>query len=216
MSEPSMEEKKKRPTSRMYFLGDSYPKKVFDETAHKISKRVRKNLAINLLLSRNLLGWTISDLAEASCVSFKTIDDIENCKVNFQIDTITKLALALGIHEFILFLGYEEIKAIISISEIGDHESPTNKDLILANDGNKSSYKIILKNSKEELLHSKSKIEYKGSGNDIMMDEIIKDHAVLLYSMIKIHNKSLQKDLSNEFSESLIKQRFNDFERVTI
>lgn len=56
----------------------------------------RKYIAINVKQMREAKKWSQETLAFESNTTRKIISDIELCKRNFRIDTISKVAKALG------------------------------------------------------------------------------------------------------------------------
>ena len=65
---------------------------------------IRKTLSLNIKKHRKILGLTQEKLAEASDLSFQTINDIEGCRMWVSDKTILKLSQALHIEAYQLFL----------------------------------------------------------------------------------------------------------------
>ena len=58
---------------------------------------ISKNLCLNIKLERVKIGWTQEKLASAAGVHINTIGKIERCEISPTIDTVVKIANAMGI-----------------------------------------------------------------------------------------------------------------------
>ena len=68
------------------------------------SEKLRKNLSLNVKKYRKRLGFSQEKLAEATGLSFQTINDIEGCRMWVSDKTITKLASALEVEAYRLLM----------------------------------------------------------------------------------------------------------------
>ncbi|MDR1316657.1 MAG: helix-turn-helix domain-containing protein [Spirochaetales bacterium] len=65
---------------------------------------MRKILSANIKIRRKILGISQEKLAETSCLSAQTINDIEGCRMWVSDKTIVKLAEALHVEAYQLFI----------------------------------------------------------------------------------------------------------------
>jgi len=73
-------------------------------------EKIRRILAQNIKNRREYLGLSQEKLAEASNLSVQTINTIEGCRMWVSDKTVTRLAKALDIEVFQLFVPYQVIK----------------------------------------------------------------------------------------------------------
>jgi len=73
-------------------------------------EKIRKILAQNIKSRREKLGLSQEKLAEASNMSVQTINTIEGCRMWVSDKTVTRLAKALDIEVFQLFVPYQASK----------------------------------------------------------------------------------------------------------
>jgi transcriptional regulator with XRE-family HTH domain len=71
---------------------------------------LRKILSFNIKKQRKILGLTQEKLAEATGLSFQTINDIEGCRMWVSDKTIVKLAQVLYLDIYQLFIPITVIK----------------------------------------------------------------------------------------------------------
>lgn len=68
------------------------------------AKIIRKTLSANIKKHRNLLGLTQEKLAEKAGISANMVNDIEGCRTWISDKTLLKLATALQVETYCLFL----------------------------------------------------------------------------------------------------------------
>jgi transcriptional regulator with XRE-family HTH domain len=91
------------------------------------TNELRKTLALNIKKQRKILGLTQEKLAEASNLSFQTINDIEGCRMWVSDKTINKLSQVLFMDAYQLFSPIPQDQAI--------EENVDNNDLLLELEG---------------------------------------------------------------------------------
>ncbi|MDR1030826.1 MAG: helix-turn-helix transcriptional regulator [Treponema sp.] len=74
------------------------------ETASSGPEKLRRQLSLNIKSRRRLLGISQEKLAEAADLSAQTVNDIEGCRMWVSDKTIVKLAKALQVEAYQLFL----------------------------------------------------------------------------------------------------------------
>jgi transcriptional regulator with XRE-family HTH domain len=79
-------------------------------------EKIRKILAQNIKSRREKLGLSQEKLAEASNMSVQTINTIEGCRMWVSDKTVTRLAKALDIEVFQLFVPYQAGKNELTAS----------------------------------------------------------------------------------------------------
>jgi transcriptional regulator with XRE-family HTH domain len=79
-------------------------------------EKIRRILAQNIKTRREYLGLSQEKLAEASNLSVQTINTIEGCRMWVSDKTVTRLAKALDIEVFQLFVPYQAIKSELKVS----------------------------------------------------------------------------------------------------
>jgi transcriptional regulator with XRE-family HTH domain len=79
-------------------------------------EKIRRILAQNIKNRREYLGLSQEKLAEASNLSVQTINTIEGCRMWVSDKTVTRLAKALDIEVFQLFVPYQAIKSELKAS----------------------------------------------------------------------------------------------------
>jgi transcriptional regulator with XRE-family HTH domain len=78
---------------------------------------LRRTLSQNIKKQRKIIGLTQEKLAEATELSYQTINDIEGCRMWVSDKTILKLAKALHIDPYQLFEPASAKNMLISVSE---------------------------------------------------------------------------------------------------
>jgi transcriptional regulator with XRE-family HTH domain len=68
------------------------------------SEKLRKSLSSNVKKYRKIFGLSQEKLAEATGLSFQTINDIEGCRMWVSDKTITKLARVLQVESYQLLI----------------------------------------------------------------------------------------------------------------
>ena len=81
-------------------------------------EKIKKLVASNIKAARKAKGWTQTDLALASGVSFRGIQDIETGRRSPRPDTLSAICGALGVSEAHLYSGVSEAKARDSKSDL--------------------------------------------------------------------------------------------------
>jgi transcriptional regulator with XRE-family HTH domain len=79
-------------------------------------EKIRKILAQNIKSRREKLGLSQEKLAEAANMSVQTINTIEGCRMWVSDKTVTRLAKALDIEVFQLFVPYQASKNELTVS----------------------------------------------------------------------------------------------------
>jgi transcriptional regulator with XRE-family HTH domain len=79
-------------------------------------EKIRRILAQNIKTRREYLGLSQEKLAEASNMSVQTINTIEGCRMWVSDKTVTRLAKALDIEVFQLFVPYQANKSELKAS----------------------------------------------------------------------------------------------------
>jgi len=79
-------------------------------------EKIRQILAQNIKNRREYLGLSQEKLAEASNMSVQTINTIEGCRMWVSDKTVTRLAKALDIEVFQLFVPYQANKSELKAS----------------------------------------------------------------------------------------------------
>jgi transcriptional regulator with XRE-family HTH domain len=80
------------------------------ETVSSGPEKLRRQLSLNIKSRRRLLGISQEKLAEAADLSAQTVNDIEGCRMWVSDKTIVKLAKALQVEAYQLFLPIIEEK----------------------------------------------------------------------------------------------------------
>lgn len=62
-----------------------------------------QSIGNNIKVARQMAGWTQTQLADAAGLRVATISDIEKGKLNFEINTLVRIASALGFYLDISF-----------------------------------------------------------------------------------------------------------------
>jgi len=81
-------------------------------------EQIRQILAHNIKTRREILGLSQEKLAEAADLSVQTINTIEGCRMWVSDKTVTRLAKALQIEVFQLFVPYRAEKREINMSPV--------------------------------------------------------------------------------------------------
>jgi len=82
--------------------------------------KLRKSLSINIKKYRSIIGFSQEKLAESIGLSAQTINDIEGCRKWVSDKTVIKIARALNIEVYQLFLPNNEAQKLFPVKVSSD------------------------------------------------------------------------------------------------